>query len=115
MSPGRTDHARFGLRRQSGEIAGVSSAHHGVVAAPGELLQPELPHRLQHPEPRLVAASLLTPQQALVDQRGERIEQRRFGPPVGICVLDHCGGRIEIEPADKDGQGLEHGLVVGRQ
>ena len=59
----------------------VLPPHRPRFVALGQPLLPELPDRLQHPEPRL-AAHLLLPDQALLPERSEEIENGSGQRPV---------------------------------
>jgi hypothetical protein len=67
IQPGRVGGLGIGPLEQSEEEAGVAISAGWLLATHFQALQPELPHRLQHPEARLALGTLFLTQQALVD------------------------------------------------
>ena len=76
----------------------------GFVAL-GETLEAVFPDRLEHPEARLAIARLDLPQQALVDERDERVEHVEAQLTVrvadGHCALDRAATDEDREPPEE--------------
>ena len=109
-----------GLRAARGSACSASARHQAawrradgaVLAAGRQPLQRELADRLQHPEARLAGpARSLRPQQALVDQRRDAVEdvEAEARPRAAADRL----GRLQREAAGEDGQPAEERLLVG--
>ena len=92
---------------QSEEEPGVAISDGRLLAARRQPLQPELAHRLQHPEARLALDALLLAQQALVDQRGNAVED--IERPLRV---DDRLGRLQRAAAGEDGQAAEEDLLL---
>ena len=80
------------------------------LAALGQPLQPELADRLQHREAWLVPRRLDPPQQTLVDQRGDAVQEIDAGLP---GRRHDRLRRVEREAAGEDGQAAEERLLRG--
>ena len=68
-----------------------------------------LPDRLQHREARLAVRAVLLPQQALVDQRRDAVEDVQA--EVAIRVADRLG-RLERAASDEDREATEEALLL---
>jgi hypothetical protein len=79
-----------------------------IVAAGGELLQPEFADRFQHAEPRLAVGLLGLRHQAPVNERPEPLQD--VDPRIaGRC--DHRRGGLQGPAADEDGEAAEEHLL----
>ena len=96
------------LLDQLPEECGVGIPRHLLLAALGQPLGGEFAHRLQHPEPRLVARTFFRPQQAVLAQP---LHQPHDVQPA--TRIDHRLGGFQREPARKGRQPPEHGLFLG--
>ncbi len=97
----------------SGRLGRLGQGQEGRRGAPGRRLLParrqplqaELADRLQHREARLAVRLRLLPQQALVDERGERQTRSRSMPPGRPRPRSTGLRRLQREAADEDGTG----------
>jgi hypothetical protein len=70
-----------------------------------------LADRLQHPEPRLTIAVLLLPEQVLLDERGQAIEDIDALPG----SVAHRFDSVDATTADEDAQPREQRLLLAGQ
>ena len=89
--------------RQAQEEGRVPSLQGDRLPARGQPLERILSNRLQHHEPGFAAGRLLLPQQALVQQRPQAVQD--LGPA-------HRFGRFEGAAADEDGEPPEELLLA---
>ena len=110
---GPSEHLRRRPFREIQAPLRVSLARRLCLAAEIQLLGGELPDRLQHREPRR-PGPLLLPQQTLLDQRREPIEDGTRRSP-SLVISANRLGRVQRAAAGEDREPPEEDLLLGRK
>ncbi len=108
--PPLTRPPQVGLRplRQGHAPVRVAAADRRLLAARGQPLQPELPHRLEHAVAPLDIRSLVEAHEAAVNQRGHPLKNAR-----AVAAAAHRLCPVQRPAADEDREALEEVLLLG--
>ena len=103
-----TEELRLGLLHEAGEELAMAKRDDGGVRSRREPLATVFPDRLEHPEPGLAGRGFVDPQQALVDERRQALEEVEPELRAGshTAVAD-----FRLEPADEDRDPREERLL----
>ena len=108
-------HARrlaVGVGGKAGEVIGVGPPHRHPVGTRRQLLEGVLADRLEHPEPGLTALAGRLPEEALVDERSQSVEDVHFERVVEVA--DGLG-IVDRATADEHAQSREQRSLLGSQ
>jgi hypothetical protein len=100
---------RLGLLRQRSEVVGVRAPDLLRLFRLLELLERELPDRLQHGEPGFIAFD--NPHQALIHQRRDSIQDIESA----IVAVTHRFGSLQAPPSGEHPEAREDPLIVSVQ